>query len=142
MQDKIKFFNIETNNGITTKYGTIDDCTAPSVILLRGKGRVKAINEQNSYISEVKLFKKNFEKEIEYNIHSSKLFNNECLIYVELSSKNVSTKRFSYVKYDIYLKPLMPKPLLEMEESLINISKPINDSLISLLKGNFLLKND
>lgn len=142
MQDKIKFFNIETDNGITTKYGTIEDCLEPSVVLIRGKGRVKAINEQNSYISEVKSFKKNLEKEIEYSIHSSKIFNNEYLAYVELSSKNVSTKRFSYIKYDIYLKPFIPKPLEEMEKDLINISKSINDSLISLLKGNFSLKND
>lgn len=142
MYNKIKLLPIETNDGIVTKYGSIENNETPSVILLRGKGRVKAIEKQNSYETEVNLFKKNFEKEICYIIEKTKKYENDYLVYIELSSKNISHSRYSFVKYDIFLKPIVPKTMEQMKKSVINISKSINKSLISELKGYFQLKID
>lgn len=142
MFDKVKFIDISTNNGISTKFGTIDDNKHPSVILLRGKGRVKPINRYTNYEDDVIGFRKAFEKEIHYCIQSSKVYSNDCFINVELSSKNVIPNRYSYVRYDIYLKPNKLRTLPQQKRSVIKISKAINESMVSLLKKNFLIKID
>lgn len=142
MHNKVKFIPIDTNDGIVTKYGSIENNEKPTVILLRGKGRVKANTKQSSYEAEVNLFKKNFEKGICYIIEKTKRFESDYLVYVELSSKNISHSRFSFVKYDIFLKPIVPKTMKQLEKSVINISKSINKSLVSELKGHFQIKID
>lgn len=139
---KIDFININSNDGISSKYGTIDDSKHPSVILLRGKCRVMPINNKGNYSIEVISFKNAFEKIIEHYTQSSKVFCNDYFACVELSEKNVMPTRYSYVKYDIYLKPIRPRTLLQQKKSIISFSKTINDSMVSLLKKDFLIKND
>lgn len=142
MQSKVRFLTVETNDGITTKYGSIEESDIPSVVLLRGKGRVKAIEKKTSYENEVNLFKKNIEKEINYHIKNSKLYSKEYLVEVELSARNITHSKYSFIKYDIFLKPLVPKSMEQMKNNVVNISKKINGSIISELKGHFQLKID
>lgn len=141
MQNKIVFFNIDTNNGISVKYGTIDDSKHTSVILVRCKGRVKAINKQINYDYEVNLFKDKFESEVNKQIHNLDDFYNDYFLTIDLSNKSINSDRYSFIKYDLYLKPTESTKIEDYKDSISEFCNIVNNYLIFALKDNFILKN-
>lgn len=125
-----------TNYKIKTKYGTLNK-KEPQVIFIRSKGRVKnmskPINDINKTIS---LIKNIFYNNVVDILNDTKIFTKEMLCDIDISGKCLMADKSSYMKYDIFVKPIAVKPIDVYEKNIRAILIQINSMLNDILRKN------
>lgn len=131
---KVKPIIIENKKEYVTKYGTDFLNENPSVIYLRSKIKITPKIQKNSFETEVQNLKNELTQSIANEILNNTSFSNRHLLTIDLSAKSVAYKKISYMRIDLYLKPIIPKPLLENQQIVTDLSNHIKNNLFALLE--------
>lgn len=128
--DEIVF---EDENGFTTKYGTTISGKIPTVYYLRSKGRLTPKTKKKNYKTEVIEIKKSFGEYLKKNVGKEGLFDSNFISSIDISEKTIGFGKKSYIKYDIYLKPLKIASFEEHQQMFHDYSNHLNGYLCDLL---------
>ena len=124
---------LEKNNKFITKYGTLLSESKPTVIYLRTKSKITPLKEKPSFEEDIVSIKTQFNNYVKKTILQNKNIDNNYLFNVDISSKSVKWKKVSFLRYDIFLKPLKRKPLLDNKKLFEKISIKLDTKLDNLL---------
>ena len=130
---KEKCFIIDDKSEYITKYGTDLNPQNPSVVYIRSKIKVTPKVKQPSFETEIKQFKEELKKYIINEINDNKFLEDKHLCSIELSPKSVTYKKISYMRLDIYVKPLILKPLVENQPIITELSSKVKNKVFQLL---------
>lgn len=121
------------DNNFNTKYGTTCKEVKPSIIYIKSKTRITPTIKQPSYEKEIDKIKVKLKKFIETLLNSHKSFENINIFNIEISSKSVTYKKVSHLKYDLYIKPKVKRNLENYQRLIKTLSTKINSYIIKLL---------
>lgn len=127
---------LDKNNKFITKYGTTIDAEKPSVVYLRTKSKITPLVNLKEYSSEINYVKNEFEEFVSHAIRNSKCVQNDFLFNIDISEKSVRYGKVSFLRYDVYLKPIKNKTLLGNKFRIEQISKKFDKKLEELLNSN------
>lgn len=130
---KEKCYLIENKKEYVTKYGSELKDEKPTVVYLRSKIKITPKIKQISFENEISQFKEELKNYINDEIQNNVMFENRHLCNIDISGKSVTYKKISYMRIDIYLKPTVPKTLIENQPIAIELSNNIKNKLYSLL---------
>lgn len=142
MYNRVEYQNIGRQNGINVDFGTVLEGDAPKVILIRCKGRMKPIIKKTTYEEEINELKNDINGIITSKVRGSKSFMNECLANTEISSRSIKFGKYSFVKYDVYVKPCELNTISSYKTNVSKLTNDINLSISERIEGNFKLKTD
>ena len=134
MVRKSKQIKINIMDNLSVKYGTLDK-NLPTVLFIRFKGKIISTSIKNDFSKEVVELKEDFNKIVKNNISNyCNIFDcNKYICNIDVSEKGVTYKKGSYIKFDIFLKPLEPKDIFYYESTITSLSKEINNEIINTL---------
>ena len=121
---------------IKTKYGSNLNDKMPSVFYLRTKIKITPIKEKLTYENDLNQFKKSFTQEVNNIIKECNFINRNYLFDIDMSLKAIKYDKFSFLRYNLYLKPKSKDTLLNHKSYFEYINEKINKKLISLLENN------
>lgn len=127
---------LDKNNNFITKYGSTIDTEKPSVVYLRTKSKITPLINLKEYNNEVNCVKKEFEEFVTHSIRKSKCVQNDFLFNIDISEKSVRYGKVSFLRYDVYLKPIKNKTLLGNKFRIEQLSKKFDKKLEELLNQN------
>lgn len=142
MNNRIEYQNIGKQNGINVTFGTALEEKLPSVILIRCKGRIKPIIKKTTYEKDINELKDDILNIIQLKIKNSNLFSNEYLANTDISSRSIKYDKYSFIKYDVYVKPYELKDMQSQSHCISELTKSINLSILERLGTNFQIKMD
>ena len=120
---------------VTTKYGTLNK-KEPCVLYTRSKGRVHN-NLSNQDISKrIYKTKNEFMQSVTNIVNDTNMYHKELLCDLDISEKCFLTNKDSYLKYDIFVKPIAIRPMEEQENNIKSLMKSINNTLFDILYKN------
>lgn len=119
---------------IVTKYGSYLNEIKPKVIYLRTKAKITPTIDKISFEENINLIKEDFLNYIEKEILRNKHLHNTYLSNIDISSKSVKYGKISFLRYDLYLKPIITKTLQKNQLLFTRLSIKIDKKLIKLLK--------
>lgn len=130
---KEKWHIIENKKEYVTKYGSELKDEKPAVVYLRSKIKITPKVKQISFENEISRLKDELKNYINNEIQNNVMFENRHLCNIDISGKSVTYKKISYMRIDIYLKPILPKTLAENLPIVTDMSNNIKNKLYSLL---------
>lgn len=129
-----KQYFISTNSTIKSKYGTLNK-NKPEILFIRSKGRIKSNEKKKKYEEEFTAIRNCFNSAVQKSIAKRKsVFSDKYIVDIYLTDKGLLLGKSTFIKYDMFIKPLEIKPIEEYEPIIINIIDEINDSLILCLE--------
>lgn len=129
----LKEIKLEKDNNFITKYGTTLDEVKPHVLYLRTKAKIIPTEKKKTYEADIDDVKNLFSKYVSETILKSVDFESDYLFSVDISSKNVSYNKSSFLRYDIYLKPTNRKTLIANTNLFTKYSLRFDKKLMKLL---------
>lgn len=131
---KEKCYIIENENGYLTKYGTnlTSDNNKPTVVYLRSKIKITPKLKQQSFENEINSVKSELQQFINKELQNNSMFENRHLCNIELSAKSVSYKKISYMRIDLYIRPIIPQTLIENQPIIKELSLKIKQETYRL----------
>lgn len=142
MNNRVEYQSIGKQNGINVTYGTILEGDAPKVIIIRCKGKIKPIVPKKSYENDIDSLKEYINYKILSIVRGSKTFSDECLTNVDVSSRSIKYNKYSFIKYDVYVKPLSEKRIQLHSSDISELTSSINLSIVERLGDDFKIKMD
>lgn len=124
------------NINFITKYGTTCEELKPSVIYIKSKTKITPTFEKSSFEDEIDKIKIKFKNYIETLIKNHKSFEDVSISNIEISSKSVTYKKVSHLKYDLYIRPKIKRNLEKYQRIVETLTSKINSYLIKLLNKN------
>lgn len=124
---------LKKNNNFVTKYGTTCKSLKPSVLYLRTKTKITPIVDKNTYEDDIIDVKNKFTEYIDKRIKKSKHFDNNYIFNIDISSKSITYGKTSFLRYDIYLKPLIKKSISDNMKLYSEYSEAFDKKLLKLL---------
>ena len=124
---------LKKNNNFVTKYGTTCKSLKPSVLYLRTKTKITPIVDKNTYEDDIIDVKNKFTEYIDKRIKKSKHFDNNYIFNIDISSKSITYGKTSFLRYDIYLKPLINKSISDNMKLYSEYSEAFDKKLLKLL---------
>lgn len=124
------------NINFITKYGTTCEELKPSVIYIKSKTKITPTIEKSSFEDEIDKIKIKFKNYIETSIKNHKSFEDVSISNIEISSKSVTYKKVSHLKYDLYIRPKVKRNLEKYQRLVETLTTKINSYLIKLLNKN------
>ena len=124
---------LKKNNNFVTKYGTTCKSLKPSVLYLRTKTKITPIVDKNTYEDDIIDVKNKFTEYIDKRIKKSKHFDNNYIFNIDISSKSITYGKTSFLRYDIYLKPLNKKSISDNMKLYSEYSEAFDKKLLKLL---------
>lgn len=139
MIDKINYCDF-ADDKIRVKYSIIND-EKSTILLLRGKGKLKPSLRKKTYEEDINFVKNKFNKLVNIQIEGNEEFTKDFLFNIDISSKNIHYDKWSFIKYDIFLK-LKDNRVFDIlnKDNLHLFIMDINKLLLMSLNGNFDLK--
>lgn len=139
MIDKINYCDF-ADDKIRVKYSIINDENT-TIILLRGKGKLKPSLRKKTYEEDIASVKNNFNKLVNKKVECNEEITKDFLFNMDISSKNIHYDKWSFIKYDIFLKLKDNRSFNFLKEDNIHsFIIDINKLLLRSLDGNFDLK--
>lgn len=123
------------NNKIVTKYGTTTKAEKPKVLYLRSKAKITPSLEKSSFEDEIDIIKDDFLKYIDAQVKKNKNLDNKYLSNIDISSKSVAHGKVSFLRYDLYLKPVVQKSLIDNKKLFESLSVKLDNKLNKLLNN-------
>lgn len=142
MINRIEYQNIGKQYGINVTFGTALEENLPRVIMVRCKGRIKPIVKKTTYEKDIDRLKNDILNIIRSNVNDSDFFSNECLANTDISSRSIKYDKYSFIKYDVYVKPYELKDIQSQSHCISELTKNINLSILERLGSNFQIKMD
>lgn len=130
---------LEKDSKFITRYGSTIESNNPSVIYLRTKSKITPSKQQKEYGKEVDTIKEKFTEFVHNSINKSKSVHNDYLFNIDISSKSVKYGKVSFLRYDIYLKPIKQRTIEENRFRLQQLSTKFDRKLESLLNSNSII---
>lgn len=129
-----KQYFITTNSTIKSKYGTLNK-NNPEILFIRSKGRIKSNEKKKKYDDDFVAIRNCFNT----NVHKSmekrnEVFSNKYIMDIYLTDKGLLLGKSTFIKYDIFIRPLVIKPIEDYELTVIDIINEINDGLTLCLE--------
>lgn len=133
-----KEYILEKNEGntIITKYGTHLNAIKPNVIYLRSKAKIRPLIDKDTFEKEIIKIKNDFNKYVEKQVINNKMLYNNFLSSIDISTKSVKYGKISFLRYDVYLKPVIIDTLEKNIPLFNNLINKIDKKLIKLLLKN------
>lgn len=116
-----------------TKYGTTSEGKYPSVLYMRSKAKITPLEKKASYEDEITNVKEQFMEYVGEQIRKSKQFGNSHLCNIDISSKSVSHGKVSFLRYDVYLKPIKRQTFEASKKQFTVFSTRLDKKLDKLL---------
>ena len=124
---------LKKNNNFVTKYGTTCKSLKPSVLYLRTKTKITPIVDKNTYENDIIDIKNKFTEYVDKRIKKSKYFDNNYIFNIDISSKSIKYGKTSFLRYDVYLKPIVRKSVNDNMKLYSEYSVAFDKKLIKLL---------
>ena len=140
MSSGIDYLKLKDEAIINTKYSIISDDNKSQIIFLRGKGKIRPIKSKKTYESDIENLKISFKREFYSQIRRMKLYDDNLLVTLDVSSKGIGYNKFIFIKYDIFIKPLNTINCNDIDKNLSELIKIINSSLLISIDNKFELK--
>lgn len=140
MSSGIDYLKLKDGAIINTKYSIISDDNKSQIIFLRGKGKIRPIESKKTYESDIENLKISFKREFYSQIRRMKLYDDNLLVTLDVSSKGIGYNKFSFIKYDIFIKPLNTINRNDVDKNLSELINIINSSLLISIDNKFELK--
>jgi len=142
MNNRVEYQNIGKQNGINVTFGTVLEDENPKVLIIRCKGRIKPLIKKTTYENDINSLKDDIISIIRSRVRNSTEFSDECLANTDISSKSIKYGKYSFIKYDVYVKPYNSRGVSSHNESVSNLTNEINLSISERLGTDFRLKMD
>lgn len=124
------------STNIKSKYGTLDKSN-PEIIYIRSKATITPVLYKKDFSDDIVLIKKSFEQSVKESIRNTNDFEDKHICTIEMSENGISYGKKSHVKYDVYLKPKVVKPITEYHNTILRLAYIFNKGLEqSLLDKN------
>lgn len=127
---------LDKKNNFVTRYGTTLEEDCPSVIYLRTKSKITPLVKKKEYETEIENVKKSFSSFVKNTITSNNNVDDNYLFNLDITSNGVKYGKVSYLRYDVYLKPLKLKTLEKNKFRMQCLSKKLDRELERLLNKN------
>lgn len=127
---------LEKDGKFITRYGTTLNEKLPSVIYLRTKSKVTPTINKKEYDVEVNNVKEKFEEFVKNTILKSKIVDDVFLFNIDISTKSIRYGKVSFLRYDVYLRPLKKKTIEENVYRMNQLSIKLDKKLEKLLNSN------
>lgn len=124
---------LNKNNKFVTRYGTTLEDKHPSVIYLRTKSKITPLIKKKEYDNDVYKIKEGFSSFVKDSVNKCKSVNNDYLFNIDISSKSVRFGKVSFLRYDVYLKPIKQKTIEENLYRIQQFSTKLDKKLEKLL---------
>lgn len=121
------------DNKFITKYGSPTKEEKPKVLYIRSKAKITPFTEKISFETDIENIKYAFLKYIDIEVKKNKNFHDKYLSNIDISSKSVSYGKVSFLRYDVYLKPIIQKTLIGNKKLFEKISNKLDKKLDKLL---------
>lgn len=128
--------NKNEENTIVTKYGSYNNGERPKVVYLRTKAKITPSKDKDTFETDINSVKEKFISFIDSEVNKNKFLDKNYIANIDISAKSVKYGKVSFLRYDVYLKPLLNKTLEENVKLFNKISTKINKKLINLLNKN------
>lgn len=129
---EIKLTNIDKFN---IKYGSLDKI-CPEVMYIRAKTKVKPFVKKGDYSKDILIMKTDFIKSVGDIIHRDKNFQDTHICHFDTNENGMMYNKNSYIKYDVFIKPIHIKHINEYEKQVYDLVYAFNSKLTSLLEKN------
>ncbi len=124
---------LDKNNKIITKYGSPTTEDKPKVLYIRSKAKITPFINKLSFETDINNIKNTFLKYIDTQIKKNKNFNNKYLSNIDMSSKSITHGKISFLRYDVYIKPIKQKTLMDNKKLFERFSYKLDQKLDKLL---------
>lgn len=124
---------LQKENNFITKYGTTCRSLKPSVLYLRTKTKITPIVDKNTYENDIIDIKNKFTEYVDKRIKKSKYFDDNYIFNIDISSKSIKYGKTSFLRYDVYLKPIVRKSVNDNMKLYSEYSEAFDKKLIKLL---------
>ena len=88
---------------------------------------------KNTYENDIIDIKNKFTEYIDKRIKKSKYFDNNYIFNIDISSKSIKYGKTSFLRYDVYLKPIVRKSVNDNMKLYSEYSEAFDKKLIKLL---------
>ena len=126
-----KEFTIQNRSCFKTMCGSLDK-ENPNVIYIKGRAKIQPVFECKSYTPYVKQVKESVGKFVQETFKSHGVFNKKFIFSCEVSENNLSTRKISNIRYELFIRPFEIKPVREYTNELTEISNSIEDILLTI----------
>lgn len=120
------------------KCGTINK-NNPEVLYIRTKIKVKPSDKKTTYFNEIIGIKNKFVRNVKSIIVNDDTISNDYIFHFDANEKGMVYNKNSYIKYDIYIKPVVVKKFLDYRTDMTVLANKLNDNLSALLKETCLI---
>lgn len=125
-----------TNTGkFNVKYGSLDKI-CPEVMYIRAKTKVKPFVKKGDYSKDILFMKNDFIKSVSDIIRHDKNFQDTHICYFDTNENGMMYDKNSYIKYDVFIKPINIRHINEYEKQVCDLVNAFNSKLTSLLEKN------
>lgn len=136
--DRKREIQIGIVDGYNVKYGTLNKMKS-NVIYIRGKAKIFPSLKKNSYQKEIYNLKHNFNKKVKQLIEEENGLLNSFICHLEMNETGMTFHKKSFIKYDVYIKPIIVKKIDDYNDYIINFVNKLNTVLTCLLKANYMM---
>lgn len=133
--NKKREIKLDKTNKFNIKYGTLDK-NNPEVLYIRAKAKIKPNNKKSDYCQEIASIKKDFVKMVNNIIVNDKSVYNKHICCFDANDNGMVYNKNSYIKYDIYIKPIIIKHIDEYRSYVSDLTSILNNNLTTLLEKN------
>lgn len=117
------------------KYGTLNK-TTPSVLFVHIKGVVTPTVKQTCYRKELTAIKSGFSKTVANDVGKLDSFSDKCICTIDINDNRMTIGKKCGMKYEIFLKPKVVRPMEEYEGEILEIVEQANHRLRAILEEN------
>lgn len=121
-----KQYFIDTKTTIKSRFGTLNKNNA-EVLYIRSKGKVRTDKQQTNFSNEITSLKSMFALKVQKIIDKhSDILNSKYIASIDMSDKGLIVGKSTFIKYDLFIRPIVIKKIEEYEEIVTNIINEIN----------------
>lgn len=127
----------EPNNVFKAKYGTFDK-ENPKVLYLNAKAKVIPINKKTNYASDIRHVKRQFDEYINTFFRDTDKYSQNFIYSCDVSEENITFGKKSNLKYEVLVRPLVPKTIDEYMPDMVELSDTFSMKLSQfMVEGAF-----
>lgn len=127
-------FKLNTNRCLSVSYGTLSKKIRPDVLYLRTRSRVMPIDSHKVITQrEAEGIRENIQNCLLNTITLNPHFDNRCLVTVDMSTKNLSEGKRTFLRYDLLLRPIDKRDLLSYKLMMEMFNQKIEERIEKIL---------
>lgn len=127
-------FKIPSQKGIVVKCGTDSKTKRPATMYVRARSRVMPMKVGKTITpNEAEELKHKIERCLVCTVETNPHFENRCLTNVEMSAKNISEGKNTFLRYDLFVRPVERRNICFQRQTVENLNKRIEERLEKIL---------